>query len=127
MIWKLRRLHTGSEQQYTLNSQLLLVNFFGLAQFQINKGCFYLIFTTYVLFCTQIAVLFIFRAFLAAKSFSSPQKFGPNSQQHPVHHFQVTNNQSTSTINESFNIRFKKYQFLYHHQTIELPFDQSTY
>ena len=55
---------TGYRRHCTLKSQLLIVNFyFVFPQFQIKRARFSLVFPTYVQFCTQIVVLYFFRAF----------------------------------------------------------------
>ena len=51
---------TGSRQHCTLKLNLLLVHlYFVLDQFQIKRSCFYLVFPTYVQYCTQIIVLLL--------------------------------------------------------------------
>ena len=56
--------NTGSIRHCTLKLFFLLVNFyFVLAQFQIKRACFSLVFPTYVQFCTQIVVLYFLEPF----------------------------------------------------------------
>ena len=71
-----------------LKSQLLLVNFyFVLAQFHIRRARFSLVFPTYVLFCTEMLVLYCFDTFKQPNVFSSPEKVRSHDQKQPVKRF----------------------------------------
>ena len=117
----------GRRVKQKLKSQFLLVNFyFVLARFQIKRALFSLVFPTYIKFCTQIVVLFL-EPFQKPTFLSRLEKLAHIISSSLSTVFQVINNISTSTIEESFNIHQKKYQFSNRHQTIELLCDQSDY
>ena len=74
-------LQTCSRQHCELKSKLMIGNFnYVKPQFQILGAFFPLVFTTHVIFCTQIVVLFL-GSFLAAHLFSKPRKVGLRDQQ----------------------------------------------
>ena len=74
-----RKNKTGYRQHCTLQLQFLLVNFyFVLAQFQINRARFYLLFPTFVQFFTQIVALLL--SLFSSHFNISPQKFVPHAQ-----------------------------------------------
>ena len=78
--------------------QLIL---FKKPQFQIYRSRFSLVFSTYFLFFTQILVLF--RSFLEAKLFSSPQKSGPHDQHQTLHLFQ--SHQQSIKLNDQVKLQ----------------------
>ena len=101
-----------SRCQYTLKSQLILVNFyFVLPQFHIKRARFSWVFITQVQFCTQIVVLYFFRDFSEANVFSLSQKFGPHAQHQTVHSFPV--HQQLIDLNNWWKLQSltKKYHF----------------
>ena len=109
-----------------LKPHLLLVSFyFVLAQFHINKSRFSLVFPTYVQFCTKLLVLSFLEPFRKPTFLADLKKLSHILSSSLSAVFQVTNNQSISKIDKSFNIRQTKSWFLNHHQMIKLPSDSS--
>ena len=95
---------TGSRRHFTLKSQLILVHmYFALAQYQIKIDCFSFMFPTYVLFCRKIVVPF-FKPFHRPNVLTHLEKSSHILNNSLSTVFQVTNNQSTSTIDRSFNL-----------------------
>ena len=112
----------GSRRHCILKSQFLSVDFyFVLAQFHIKKARFSLVFSTYVQFSTKIVVIFL--PFHQITFFPQLKKSAHMLRSRLSTVFQVVNNRSTSTIDETFNLLRTKYHFLNNHQKIELPFD----
>ena len=102
---------TGSIGHFTLNSQLLLVNFYFIfSQFQINRARFSLVFPTYIQFCTQIVVIFL-------EPFQQPNFLADLEESAHILSsvlptvFQVINNIPTSNIDKSFNLHQKSLNF----------------
>ena len=94
---------TDSRRHCTLKSQLILAHLYSvLVQFQI-KILFSLMFPTYVLFCTQIVVIF-FKPFHRLNVLAHLKKSSQILSNSLSTVFQVTNNQSTSTSDRSFDI-----------------------
>ena len=82
-----------------IKSNLLLGNFYSvLAQFQIKRAHFFLVFPAYVLFCTKILALYLFRQYSAATFFRLLQKFGPHTHHHPDSRF--TSHQQLIDLND---------------------------
>ena len=67
-----------------------------------------------------------FRYFLAANFLARLEKSSHMLSSSLYTVLQVMDKISTSMIDKRFNIHQTKYQFLYHHQMIVLPFDWST-
>ena len=94
----------GRRAKQQLKLQLLLVHFYFVSeQFQIRIYHFSLVCPTYVLFSTQIEVLFL------QTLFSSQFLSHINNSSHMLSsslstYFRVTNNRLTSNIDKSFNI-----------------------
>ena len=94
---------------------------FVLPQFQINRPHFSFVFPTYVQFYTQIAVRFL-KDFQHPTFLANLEKSAHMLSRSLYTIFQVTTNQSNSTIDKSFNKFQTKFRFLNNHQKIELPF-----
>ena len=117
---------TGYIRHCTLNSYFLVVNFYFVwSNFHIKWARCSWVFPTYIQSCTQI-LLNLFRAFSAAIFFRSAQKSVHMLNTSLSTVFQVTNNRSTSTIDEIFNFCRTKSLFSINHRMIELPFYWST-
>ena len=67
-----------------------------------------MVFPTYVQFCAQIAILYLFLAFSAAKFLADLKKSAQMISSSLSTVFQVTNNLSTSMIDYRFNRRKTK-------------------
>ena len=87
---------------FTLKSHLLLVNFYSvLAHFQIKRAHFTLCFIHTFYFLHKL--YYFKKVYSSDNLFSSPQKVGPNAQQHPAHHF--PNHQKYINLNDWKNIQ----------------------
>ena len=116
----------GRRRVKQFDSQLIIVNFyFVLPLFQIQRIRLSLVFLIYVQFCTIIAVPHFLepfhQTFVLARLENSFRML--SSTLSTV--FQVTKNQSTSTVHEIFNRYQTKSRFLINNFTIKPTFDWS--
>ena len=94
---------TGSRLNCILKSQLLSFGFYlVLAQFEIKRARFSLVFIRYVLFFTLI-VLLLKKDFSASNVFSLPQKVIPHAQRQPVKCF--TSHQKLIDLNDRWKLQ----------------------
>ena len=103
---------TDSRQHFTIKSHLILVDFnLVFYLFQIKRDRFYLIFPTYIQFCTHILVLYFLEpfqkpTFLADLKNSAHMLISSLSTV-----FQVNTNKLTSKIDEGFHLCQKSLDF----------------
>ena len=102
-----------------------MVIFYFPPQYQVNRARFSFLLSIYIQFLHKLEY-FIFLAFSEANFLSELEKSAHIFSSGLSTVLQITNNLSTSTINERFNIFRTKYQFSNNHQMIETPFNWST-
>ena len=115
-----RDVGTGSRLHFTLKSNFLLVNLFCFIPISDKETSFFLgiFYTRSILYKNCINL--IFRAFSEANFLADIEELAHMLISSLSTIFQVTNNLLTSMIDENFNIRQTKSQFLSNHQMIRL-------